>query len=236
MTASTARHPKGIPVGGQFAATAHSEPSLSLAATDPEVSPTKPWRPYELTDNTNGTFTYNEAGDERPLEHKQPVTRTEIRRALRCPRSQGRVVDLNHVTSRRDSAHDDIYEVAGPESGAPLVIRVQEGFHRLHVQSGNVHVEVLDNLGGSTVVEDGATASVVVDGDNRYTVETRGSANARVALSTESKVDVRAAGKGAMYVTGGGPGCEISAKDGAIVHQDGNELDRLPVLRPNIWW
>jgi hypothetical protein len=239
MTTNTARQPKGIPVGGQFAATAHAEPSLSLTAADPEVTPTKPWRPYELTGNSDGTFTYDEAGDRTTLEHKEPVTRTEIRRALRCPRSQGRVVDLGQVPGRRSSPRDDIYEVAGPESGAPLVIRVQDGFHALHVKSGNVHVEVLGgfrSVPGRTVIDDGARAGVVVDGDNKYTVETRGSANARVALSKESNVDVRVTGKGAVYVTGGGRDCEINAKDGAIVHQDGPEMDRLPVHRPAIWW
>jgi hypothetical protein len=164
MSTSTARQPKGIPVGGQFAATTHHKPAITLgrqterrwddteairslnttqrrsvaasleidgradvAATagvtghisefqhrdgepyspkakqqeelrlalesalavegvervvadlrgggDPEVSPTKPWRPYELTDNGDGTCTYNEAGAQTVLEHKEPVTR-----------------------------------------------------------------------------------------------------------------------------------------------------------------
>jgi len=239
MSTPTARQPKGVPVGGQFAATAHAEPSLSLTAPDPEVTPAKPWRPYELTENGDGTFTCNEDGAETVLEHKEPVSRTDIRRALRCPRSQGRVVDLGYVSGRRNSPTDDVYEVAGPESGAPLVIRVQDGFHALHVKSGNVHVEVLGgfkSLAGRTVIEDGARAGVVVDGDNKYTVETRGSAGARVALSTESNVDVRVTGKGAVYVTGGGRRCEINAKDGAIVHQDGPEENHLPVLRPKNWW
>lgn len=239
MTTNTVRQPKGVPVGGQFAATTHTEPSLSLTAPAPEVSPTKPWRPYELTDNGDGSFTYDEAGALVGLEHKEPVTRTEIRRALRCPRSQGRIVDLIQAPGRRNSTRDDIYEVAGPESGAPLVIRVQDGFHALHVKSGNVHVEVLGgfrSVPGRTVIEDGARAGVVVDGDNKYTVETRGSGSARVALSTESNVEVRATGVGRLYVTGGGRDCEILAKGDATVLQDGPEEDQLPVNRPNIWW
>lgn len=39
MTENTARQPKGIPVGGQFAATAHSEADLSLSL-NPAVGPT----------------------------------------------------------------------------------------------------------------------------------------------------------------------------------------------------
>ncbi|MBG0738829.1 hypothetical protein IV500_05265 [Paeniglutamicibacter antarcticus] len=235
------RQPKGIPAGGQFAATTHTEPSLSLAAArpDPEVTPTKPGRPYELTDNGDGTFNYSDVGAETTLEHKEPVTRTDIRRALRCPRGQGRVVDLGRVPGRRNSPRDDIYEVVGPESGAPLVIRIQDGFHAIHVTSGNVQVEVLGGFmstAGRTVVEDGARAGVVVDDDHRYTIETRGSGSARVALSTQSNVDVRATGTGQMYVTGGGRRCEILAKDGVVVHQDGPEEDRLPVQRPAIWW
>ncbi|GAA4032653.1 hypothetical protein GCM10023063_14950 [Arthrobacter methylotrophus] len=239
MSTNIARQPRGVPAGGQFATTAHAEPSLSLAPVAPEVTPTRPCRAYELTENSDGTFTYDEAGGRIVLEHKEPVTRTEIRRALRCPRSQGRVVDLGRVPGRRNSPRDDIYEVAGPESGAPLVIRVQDGFHALHVTSGNVHIEVLGGfkgISGRTVIEDGARAGVVVDGDNRYTVETRSSANARVALSKESNVDVRVTGTGAVHVIGGGRDCEINAKDGAVVHQDGPEEDWLPVTRPAIWW
>lgn len=223
-------------MGGQFAATAHSEPFLNLPVGTPVVTPN---RPYELTDNGDGTFTYNEAGAKITLEHKEPVTRTEIRRALRCPRSHGRVVDLGRVPGRRTSARDDLYEVVGPESGAPLVIRVQDGFHSLHVKSGNVHVEVLGGfraVPGRTVVEDGGRAGIVVDGDNKYTVETRGTGSAQVALSTTSNVEVRATGIGRLRVTGGGRDCEILAKGDATVLQDGPEEDWLPVQRPAIWW
>lgn len=238
MSTPAARQPKGVPVGGQFAATTHAEPSLSLGQ-GPDVTPTKPRRLYELAENGDGTFTYNEDGARTTLEHKEPVTRTEIRRALRCPRSQGRVVDLGRVTGRRSAPTDDLYEVVGPESGAPLVIRVQDGFHSLHIKSGNVQVEVqggFRSVPGRTVIEDGARAGVVVDGTNKYTVETRGTGSARVALSKESNVEVRATGIGRLYVTGGGRDCEILAKDGAWVHQDGPEEDQLPVHRPAIWW
>lgn len=235
MSTSAARQPKGVPVGGQFAAAAHAEPSLHLTP-DPEAAPTQPARPYELTDNGDGTFTYNAAGAATVLKHRQPVTRTEIPRAVRCTRSRGRIVDLSRVPGRRNSPWDDVYEVAGPDSGAPLVIRIQEGFHRLHVESGNVHIEVLKSFGGGTVVEKGASANVVVDGTSEYSIETRGTATAQVALSLEAKVEIRAAGKGTMHVTGGGPGCEISAKEGATVHQDGNELSHLPVPRPKVWY
>nr|WP_139187262.1 hypothetical protein [Pseudarthrobacter chlorophenolicus] len=239
MSTFAARQPKGVPTGGQFAATAHAEPALALARPHLEASATRPWRPYELSENGDGSFNYNEAGAETTLEHREPVTRTEIRRALRCPRSRGRVVDLIAVPGRRSSPRDDIYEVVGPDTGAPLVIRIHDGFHALHVISGNVQVEVqggFKSIAGRTVIEDGARAGVVVDDDNKYTVETRGSGSARVAMSTESNVDVRATGTGQMYVTGGGRRCTIAAKDGAVVHQDGPEESRLPVERPTIWW
>ncbi|MET4144180.1 hypothetical protein [Arthrobacter sp. UYCo732] len=38
MTDNTARQPKGVPVGGQFAATAHAEPALSLTPRRPELN------------------------------------------------------------------------------------------------------------------------------------------------------------------------------------------------------
>lgn len=236
MSTPTARQPKGIPVGGQFAASAHAEPSLTL---DQEATPTSPWRPYELSENGDGSFTYVQDGTETTLEHREPVTRTEIRRALRCPRSHGRVVDLIAVPGRRSSPRDDIYEVVGPETGAPLVVRIQDGFHALHVISGNVQVEVKGgfmSIAGRTVVEDGGRAGVVVDGDNKYLVETRGSGSARVALSTRSNVEVRATGVGRMHVIGGGRDCEILAKGDATVLQDGPEEGHLPVHRPAIWW
>ena len=38
MTENTQRQPKGIPVGGQFAATAHAEPALNLTPRRPELN------------------------------------------------------------------------------------------------------------------------------------------------------------------------------------------------------
>ncbi|QOT19202.1 hypothetical protein [Paenarthrobacter sp. YJN-5] len=37
MTENAARQPKGIPTGGQFAATNHAEPALNLASRRPEL-------------------------------------------------------------------------------------------------------------------------------------------------------------------------------------------------------
>ena len=231
MTTNTRnRQPEGIPTGGQFAATTHTEPSFSLTALEPEASPTTPRRQYKLKEDSGDTFTFDEAGTQTTLEYKTPATRSEVRRALHCPRGKGLVVDLHAVTGRRSSDRDDTYPVNGPESGAPLVIRIQGGYHRLQVQSGNVHVEVLGGFAatpGCTIVEDRATASVIVDGATGYMVETRGDANASVALSSKSKVRLRAAGTSTMRVTGGGPGCEIAATDGAAILQDEPEEGRL---------
>jgi hypothetical protein len=230
------RQPAGLPVGGQFAATAHAEPGLTLISTGPVVSPTRPWRPYELADNGDGTFTFNNvAGAENVLKHRQPGTRSEIRRALSCPRSRGRVVDLNAAGGRRNSPSDDVYEVVGPDNGAPLVIRIHDGFHVLEITSGNVQVEVMGSFSGvpgRTTVCSGAEAGVIVDGDNEHVIENRGTGRARVALSTDARVRLRASGTGQTYVAGGGPECSITARNGAVVHQDGPEEGRLPVHRP----
>lgn len=46
MTENTARQPAGIPAGGQFAATAHAEPAVSLA---PPVRPDQEWHDVAAT-------------------------------------------------------------------------------------------------------------------------------------------------------------------------------------------
>jgi hypothetical protein len=44
MTSTANRQPRGIPTGGQFAATTHSEPGVSLSALRSEPSPSRtPW-------------------------------------------------------------------------------------------------------------------------------------------------------------------------------------------------
>ena len=229
MSILPARQPKGIPAGGQFAATSHSEAGLTLPPA-PTASATLPARPYQLTDD--GTATYKAGGTDLVLEGRRPATRTEIRRALSCPRSRGRVVDLNAAGGRRTSPADDIYEVVGPENGAPLVIRVRDGFHILDIRSGNVQIEVTGSFVGApgrTLIGDGVHAGIIVDGDNEHNIVTQGTGSARIVLSAESRAHVRAIGTGETHVTGGGPDCRITANLGANVHQDGPEENRLPV-------
>ncbi|QOD06102.1 hypothetical protein [Pseudarthrobacter sp. BIM B-2242] len=241
MTFNPSRQPEGIPTGGQFAATAHSDnvPALAgipAAPVDPSVSPTTPWRPYVITEDEDGALHYDDVTADWEMQHKEPRTRSEIRQALSCPRlagRQGRVVDLGFVTSRRNSTMDDDYDVVGPESGAPLVIRVNDGFHRLHVRSGNVQIEVKNGFGGGTTIH-GGDVGVVVDGQNKYFVETHGQARARIAMSTESRVRVWAQSTSAAYVTGGGDRCSLTAYDGATINQDGPEENRLHVRRPEL--
>lgn len=225
------RQPAGVPVGGQFATTAHAEPDLFLSPVA-VASPTKPAPPYQLADNDDGTVTYKASSNELVLEHKRPVTRTEMRRALSCPRSRGRVVDLVAAGGRRTSPADDIYEVVGPENGAPLVIRVRDGFHVLDVRSGNVQIEVtgsFDGAPGKTLIGDGVRAGIIVDGDSEHTIVTQGTGSANIILSAESRARVRAIGTGETHVSGGGPGCRITANIGATVHQDGPKENHLPV-------
>lgn len=236
MTETQNRVHAGIPSGGQFAKTAHSDqvPSLGgipIAPVDPAVDPTRPYRPYVITEDEDGALHYDDADSDYAMQHKEPVTRSEILRALSCPRlagRQGRVVDLDWVTSRRSSENDDRYDIVGPESGAPLVVRIKNGFHLLHVRSGNVHIEVEKSFGGGTNVH-GGTASIIVDGRNKYAVETHGEGKARVAISEQARVRVWAQGTSAAYVTGGGEHCTLTSYDGAVIHQDGPEENRLPV-------
>lgn len=235
-----ARQPEGQPTGGQFAKTAHSDQVTALtgipvAPVDPAVDPAHPWRPYVITQDEDGGFHYDDASADWAMQHKEPVTRTEIRRALSCPRlagRQGRVVDMINPPGRRFSESDDDYDVVGPSSGAPLVIRIHDGNHRLHIRSGNVQVEVLHGFGGGVTVYGGAEAGIIVDGTNKYSVKIEGTGRARIALSEEARVNVRANGVGASYLTGGGDKCSVTAAASAMIHQDGPEERRLPVRRP----
>jgi hypothetical protein len=230
----------GVPTGGQYAATVHSDGVPSLGTTlvrspDPVVDPTHPWRPYTITQDEDGEFHYDEVRADWAMQQKEPVTRSEIIRALSCPRlagRQGRIVDLGYVPGRRNSENDDHYDVVGPASGAPLVIRIHDGFHLLHVRSGNVQIEVIRGFGGGVTIHDGAEAGVVVDGDNKYAITIEGTGRARVGLSEKAQANVRNEGTGASYVTGGGKRCTLTAGPRAIFNQDGPEENRLPVNRP----
>lgn len=195
-----ARQPEGQPTGGQFAKTAHSDqvPSLGgipVAPVDPAVDPTHPWRPYAITQDEDGELHYDDVTADWAMQHKEPVTRTEIRCALSCPRltgRQGRVMDMSNPPGRRFSESDDDYDVVGPSSGAPLVIRTQDGIHRLHIHSGHVQVEVLGGFGGGVTVCGGAEAGIIVDGANKYSVDIERTSRARIVLSEEARVNVRA--------------------------------------------
>jgi hypothetical protein len=57
MTTKSARQPKGIPVGGQFAATSHAEPDVSLAAPAAKTSPKGRTTTVTLPDGTVATRT-----------------------------------------------------------------------------------------------------------------------------------------------------------------------------------
>jgi hypothetical protein len=240
MTFIPARQPEGQPTGGQFAKTAHSDqvPTLGgipVAAVDPAVDPTHPWRPYVITQDEDGEFHYDDVSADWEMQQKEPETRSEILRALSCPRlavRKGRIVDLGYVPGRRNSENDDHYDVVGPSSGAPLVIRIHDGFHLLHVRSGNVQIEVLKGFGGGVTIHDGAEAGVVVDGANKYAITIEGTGRARIGLSEKARANVRNEGTGASYITGGGPSCTVTAYAGAVINQDGPEENRLPVHRP----
>ncbi|WP_427019392.1 hypothetical protein ACQCSX_22125 (plasmid) [Pseudarthrobacter sp. P1] len=238
MTSSTARQPVGIPAGGQFAPTSHAEPGISLATATgqpaqgaQDATTDRPWRPYELSPSPDGTILYDEGGLTTDCQHKVPATRSEARRALSAPRLQGRlgrVVDMGAMPGRTSSYYDDDYEVVGPTSGAPLVIRVSSGHHRFNIRSGRVHVEVSGGFDGGGVDVLGGDAGIVVDGDNSSRITVRDGAHARIALSEPSRVSIQALG-GTTYVTGGGPRSRVAAAKEATVHQDGPPENRLPV-------
>ena len=237
MTETQNRVHAGVPTGGQFAATAHSDnvPVLGGITVDHAVDPSRPTKSYVITQDEDGELHYDDPDSDYAMQHREPANRSEARRALSCPRlagRQGRVVDLGDMPGRRASLNDDVYDVVGPESGAPLVVRIRTGFHHLRVLSGNVHIEVDHCWGGSTDVH-GGTADITVNGRNKYTVETHGEGKARVAMSVDSKARVYAHGTSAVYVTGGGDRCSLTAYKGATINQDGAEEDRLPVRRPD---
>jgi hypothetical protein len=64
-------------------------PSLGVApvrSADPVLDPTHPWHTYEISRDADGDLHYDDVSADWPMQHKEPVTRREIRRAF----SQGR--------------------------------------------------------------------------------------------------------------------------------------------------
>src|SRR4051812_33577832 len=92
MTFTPAHKPAGTPDGGQFAKTAHSDtvPVLQgIPVADPAADPTRPYRPYVITEDEDGELHYDDPDSDYAMQHKEPVTRSEIVRALSCPRLTG---------------------------------------------------------------------------------------------------------------------------------------------------
>jgi hypothetical protein len=101
MTTNSARQPKGIPVGGQFAATAHPESDVSLAPEEPK----KPKRRVTTVTFPDGTV------DKRTSENK--VYTHAVVKSAEVPELV--IANREHVIAREEQRIKDIDEALALE-------------------------------------------------------------------------------------------------------------------------
>ncbi|HCB57546.1 MAG TPA: hypothetical protein DEP82_06340 [Arthrobacter bacterium] len=196
MSTSTARQPKGVPVGGQFAATSHSEPGIVLTGGRAEF--------------VNDTHLYERelaalVGAGAVLEEKKPASKTEARRLLKNARGETdgriRLVKLNYENAP-DSEVGERVDVVGPKDGRPIVIDVVSGLPRLKVISGTAIIRMRSNWGNSIDVGPSAEAIVIAPADSKVTAECEEGGKLTLACPSE-KNRLRPFGKGETFLATG---------------------------------
>lgn len=160
MTTQT-RVSRGVPAGGQFAATSHGEPELSLGNTS--------FPPRASSQEIFAEVFHAAAGDAE-IVREFPSNSTETKRLLKNTRgaNDGRVrqVTIGHgVIPRSDEA-----EVHGPKDGRPILIEVYSGMVRLKVMSGRAIVQSNSSWGNVIEVAGGAEATVIAEGNSKVTM------------------------------------------------------------------
>ncbi|GAA4032625.1 hypothetical protein GCM10023063_14900 [Arthrobacter methylotrophus] len=155
MTTTTARQPKGISSGGQFAATAHSEPGIVLTGSRAEFVNEQHLYERELEAL---------AGPDAVIEEKYPRTGSEARRLLKNTRGEAdgkiRMVRLEAYCSP-DTEPGEHIEIVGPKDGRPIIVDVCSGIPNLKVVSGTAIIRARSNWGNSMDIGTGAEAVIV---------------------------------------------------------------------------
>jgi hypothetical protein len=207
MTTTTARQPKGIPVGGQFAATTHSEPGIVLAGGRAEFVSERHLYARELEAL---------AGPGAEIEEKNPATKSEARRLLKNTRGEAdgkiRLVRLNANNSPETDLYEKV-EIVGPKDGRPIVVDVTSGIPRLKVTSGTAIVRMRSNWGNSIDVGPGAEAIIIADASHKITTEVDAGGKVTFVCPTE-KNWFRPHGEGEVLMV------------------TGTDTDRVPYERP----
>lgn len=196
MSTSTARQPKGVPVGGQFAATTHAEPGIVLAGGRAEF--------------VNDTHLYERelatlAGPDAVIEEKYPETKSEARRLLKNSRGEAggriRMVRLEAYSSP-DTEPGERVEVVGPKDGRPIIVDVCSGIPSLKVTSGTAIIRARSTWGNSVDVGPGAEAIII--GPSGSKITTSCDEGGKVTfVSPSEKNRFRPFGDGEIYLSTG---------------------------------
>ncbi|WP_230854516.1 hypothetical protein [Arthrobacter terrae] len=207
MSTDTVRQPKGIPVGGQFAATIHAEPGIVLAGGRAEFVGERHLYQRELAAL---------AGPDAVIEEKYPATKSEARRLLKNTRGETgrkiRVVRLDYSNAPDSELYERV-EIVGPKDGRPIVVDVVSGLPRLKVMSGTAIVRMRSNWGNAVDVGQGAKAIIIAPAETKTTIECDKGGTA-ILVSPSAKNRLRPFGDGEIFVS------------------TGTDTDRIPYERP----
>lgn len=206
-TSTTGRQPKGLPVGGQFAPTAHAEPGIVLEGGRASFVSDQHLYERELAALV---------GPEPVIEEKTPQSRAEAKRLLKNSRGEadGRIRRVHlHFDNSPDSALGDRVEIVAPKDGRPIIVDVVSGLPRLKVTSGTAIIRPRSNWGNSVDVGPGAQAIIIGPSDSKITTECE--KGGKVTFVSPS-------GKNRFRPFG----------DGEIFMSTGTDTDRVPYERP----
>lgn len=210
MSTLTARQPKGVPVGGQFAATTHSEPGIVL-----DLGPGRGTAVYVNDKHLYERELAQLAGGAEIVD-VTPGTKSEAKRLLKNSRGEAggkiRSVRLDGRNSP-DTEVGEKVEIVGPKDGRPIIVDVASGIPSLKVTSGVAIIRARSNWGNSVDIGPGAEAIIIAPSDAKVT--TSCDAGGKVTfVCPNSKNRFRPFG------------------EGEILLSSGTDTDRIPYERP----
>jgi hypothetical protein len=207
MTTTTARQPRGIPAGGQFAATTHTEPGIVLAGGRADFVSEKHLYERELAALNVSDL---------DLHERYPTTRSEAKRLLKNSRGEVdgmvRAVHLDY-TNAPETEPGERVEIVGPKDGRPIIVDVTSGIPFLKVTSGTAIVRMRSGWGNSLDVGAGAKAIIIAEASSKVTTEVDAGGEVTFVCPTE-KNWFRPHGEGAVFLA------------------TGTDTDRIPYERP----